>query len=618
MSSETGVITASNRGDAIAEALRVLRIERLVLGIHASAFPPGELDAGYGSPHAAGEPWLAFVRELGFNTLQMGPGGQISDDNPSPYDGTVFSRNALCLDLAALCEPESGALLERRAVAHALSLDPPQSERAQPMRARAIVNRMVDRAHARLQQLRVEQPEHPIRRAVAEFRAGAQPWFELDAVYEVLAERTGCDDPRRFEPALRALFERSSEAAIRRRQVALGLAAAIERVALTQTLLDTQARRFRHRANAHGLELFADLQVGWSTRDRFLQPELFAPRWLLGAPPSRTNPAGQPWGYPLLDPDQRGDPDSPARRAFALQLKLAFATHDGLRIDHPHGLVCPWIYPAAAQDPQRAVQLGVRAFESPDSDDPELQRWAIARVADLDFQQARFADGWVRALDEAQISRYALLFDCVLQVAAEHGRGRAALAVELLSTCPEPLRAVLARHGLGRFVVTQKAQVADPLDVYRTDRAVAADWVMLGNHDTPSILTAADGWLRDGSARARAEYLAARLEPDPAARTAVTERYCGSAHALVQAHLADLFLGPARNVFVYFTDLFGEREPFNRAGVVHRDNWSLRLPRDYAALYARRLAEGFALDLNAALRMALRARGASASLLASL
>ena len=97
----------------------------------------------------------------------------------------------------------------------------------------------------------------------------------------------------------------------------------------------------------------------------------------------------------------------------------------------------------------------------------------------------------------------------------------------------------------------------------------------------------------------------------------MARRFCASPGALANACLADLFLGPARRVFVYFTDLFGEREPFNRAGIVHADNWRLRLPADYEAEYEARCAKGEALDIGAALALALHARGARRELIAA-
>jgi hypothetical protein len=72
--------------------------------------------------------------------------------------------------------------------------------------------------------------------------------------------------------------------------------------------------------------------------------------------------------------------------------------------------------------------------------------------------------------------------------------------------------------------------------------------------------------------------------------------------------LADLFVSGAESVFVFIGDLFGEDTPFNRAGIVHPDNWTARLPDDFENVYAARLREGRALDIEAALRLALTRR----------
>jgi hypothetical protein len=78
---------------------------------------------------------------------------------------------------------------------------------------------------------------------------------------------------------------------------------------------------------------------------------------------------------------------------------------------------------------------------------------------------------------------------------------------------------------------------------------------------------------------------------------------------LVHAQFADLFASPARNVMVFFPDLFGLREPYNVPGTVGPKNWSLRVPPAYADDYGKRFRTGEALDLPRALGMALRARG---------
>jgi 4-alpha-glucanotransferase len=61
-------------------------------------------------------------------------------------------------------------------------------------------------------------------------------------------------------------------------------------------------------------------------------------------------------------------------------------------------------------------------------------------------------------------------------------------------------------------------------------------------------------------------------------------------------------------VSIFFTDLLGMKEIYNRPGEVHPENWTLRIPPDYAQLYRARCAAGAAFDLNCALALALRAR----------
>ena len=68
----------------------------------------------------------------------------------------------------------------------------------------------------------------------------------------------------------------------------------------------------------------------------------------MGAPPSRTNPEGQPWNHAVLDPAQLvvAGPDGTPQAGLALRFLRArmdkmFAELDGVRIDHPHGFVCP-------------------------------------------------------------------------------------------------------------------------------------------------------------------------------------------------------------------------------------------------------------------------------------
>jgi len=332
----------------------------------------------------------------------------------------------------------------------------------------------------------------------------------------------------------------------------------------------------------------------------------------MGAPPSRTTPQGQPWGFAVLDPKQLLQTEAsgrvspgPALRFLALRFEKILHEYDGVRVDHPHALVCPWVYRTDIADAAETVRRGARLYESPDlPDHPALAQYAIARPSQIDRRLSRHADDWVTWLDPAQVDRYAVAMDLLVETARRQGRGVDAIICEVLSTLPRPLGLVLERIGIGRFRIVQKAQLDDRGDVYRADNARPADWVMLGTHDTPSIWAVVQGM----SAKQRAqwaEHLGRALRLPDTARTAMLF----DPGLLANAMLAEVFASRAENVMMFFADLFGLNERYNVPGTVSPDNWTLRLPASFERLYETRLARGTAIDLPLALAMALAARG---------
>lgn len=544
--------------DAPHDRLARLGKKRLLLAIHDVSFPsdPDE-DVGRGSPatRAAGR-LFDYVRARGFTGIQLGPQGQTTRDNPSPYDGTIFSRNIGNISLHSLRGLVGDASIER----------------ALYRGGAANYHHAYDAMHALVAEA-YERITPALRERLASFRAANASWLDSDALHAAL---TGAHGGRGFrEWPARDRDPRTASAA--------GYETAIERYAFGQMLVHDEHVQVRARC---GLALYGDLQVGYSDADTWAHQRTFLDGWLLGAPPSRTNPAGQPWSYPVLDPA------NPASRALIVaRAEKAFADYDSLRIDHPHGLVCPWVYRAGEADPGHAVRAGSRLHESPDV--AALEPYAIARADQLDLAQPRYADHWVRSLDPDQVTRYSTYIDEIVE------RARDELSCEVLSTMPTPLGAVLKRHGLGRWRVTQKANLDDPADVYRTENVAREDWLMLGNHDTAPILTVIAGWT-PARREQWARHLAARLRLADPARLA-------SDGFLATCMLAELFVARAENVQIFFADLFGYTERFNVPGLVDAANWTLRLPSDFEELHARRLASGHALDVSLAIDLALAA-----------
>jgi 4-alpha-glucanotransferase len=156
--------------------------------------------------------------------------------------------------------------------------------------------------------------------------------------------------------------------------------------------------------------------------------------------------------------------------------------------------------------------------------------------------------------------------------------------------------------------VTQKARVRDSSDRYLSRNARPEDWVLIGNHDTPTIWGAIRRWQADGTLVERCDYLAANLSPRDDERETLARRLREDVGELATAQLADALVSPAKHVLVSFGDLLGFEEPYNVPGVVGPENWSQRMGHDFARDHAEAVAQGRALSVPHALRMALRAK----------
>lgn len=593
-----------------------------MLAVHDQSFPcdPDE-DLGRGSPYGRGaRRLLAFIRELGFNGVQLGPQGDTTLIDPSPYDGAQWTRSPSSIAVAALLDGDdpdwralAGGLLPGAVAARP---DGP-GDRVQYAYAWRATRELLARLHARFAAAPARVPVLAAR--FAAFRAAQGAALAADGEFEALTAEHATDEWRRWPVLDRDLWTPppGAEAAVAARRAALRITRAteIERHLFGQFLLAEQHRALRARAAAApAVALFGDLQIGFSHRDVWSRRSLFRTDYLMGAPPSRTNPAGQPWGYPVLDPAKyrrAGGSPGPALELVLGRVTRMLQDFDGLRVDHPHGLVCPWVYDAADPDPAAAVGRGARLFGSPDlPDHPRLAPLAIATRAQLSVDPgiARYADDWVRELREDQVDRYAVLFDAMMAAARSAGRSVADVICEVLSTWPYPLRRVMQRHGLGRFRVTQKADLSRADDVYRSENAAPNDWIMVGNHDTPPVWALARQWRGTATETAWAAHLAQRLMPDERLRPRLADWLSADPHHLCQGMFAELFASRAQRISVFFADLFGVEETYNRPGVVSDQNWSLRLPSDFAELYRHRVARAAAFDLPLALALACAAR----------
>jgi 4-alpha-glucanotransferase len=588
---------------SLADALQRLGFDYFAIQIHDASFPsdPRE-DCGRGSPYSLGaERFFQFAAGMGFNTVQLGPQGLTLRGNGSPYDSTLFSRNPLNLPLAKLVDAGrlSAKTLDR------IRLTNPEPDEIQWGLPHHQVH---DRYQIALDEVLANaRADRRDREDAQEYLEQHAEWLVPDALYQVLCQEHGALWWRHWSKTSQARFDQRlfAPAPADRTQ-------ATQRVddlkkqyhqdlldyALVQRLLEREHEALRQRLQGLGLALLADLQVGLSPLDIWARQDLFHPEYLVGAPPSRTNIEGQPWGYCVLDPNLYGTPENPGPALQFVQARLQKVLRecDGVRIDHPQGWIDPWVYRADDPDPLRGVQQGARFRSSPaEPRHPGLAHLAIARGDQLDPAQLPYADRRVVSLDDDQVAQYSVLIDIIARgVPPRAGRSRA-IACEILSTYPYQVERVLRRYSLGRFRVVQKANLELRTDVYRIENAQGQDWIMLGTHDTPTIWELADRWNQSTELERWRRYLR-DLKKDlglPNQEPSET----ATPGQLVHEIFSMMLSSRARQLALFFPDLFGIQERYNQPGVVSENNWRLRLPADFERRHAQGIKAGRALDL---------------------
>ena len=78
---------------------------------------------------------------------------------------------------------------------------------------------------------------------------------------------------------------------------------------------------------------------------------------------------------------------------------------------------------------------------------------------------------------------------------------------------------------------------------------------------------------------------------------------------LAKAKFVELFAANSQNIQIFFSDLFGIEDVYNKPGTSGDKNWSLRLPNNFEWFYFNQLARGKALNLAEILAYALKVRG---------
>ena len=429
-----------------------------------------------------------------------------------------------------------------------------------------------------------------------------------DALYEALSIENGND----YWPIWKSdldknllnskTAEQKAEAESRISEISEKYADEIDFYKFCQFVLEEQLNATKKYALKKHIKMIADRQVAFSDRDAWAYQSLFLDGWCLGCPPDYFSKDGQAWGFPVMDPEKMFNEDGSLGEGGKLMKnlykKMFKENPGGVRIDHIVGLIDPWVYKKGCKP---MVEQGAgRLYSSPEH--PFLSKFAIAKLSDLDETLEPDKEKRVKTLDKEQIKKYGQLIEKVVIAAAkECGLNKNAIVCEDLGTLTNPVDAVMKEYKLQGMRLTQFVKPEKPEHPYRCCNIEENVWAMVGTHDNEPISMWAKSMINTHEGYLHVKNLVEDLYAECENKDDLIVKLTNDAEALRKVKLSEMFASKAKNIQIFFTDFFNVEDVYNRPGTSGDENWSLRLPNNYAEMQT--------IDLGEILTMAIKARG---------
>ena len=600
------MVCTVNYTDVIRKALKALNKKNFAIIIHSGSFPAasGE-NTGFGSINSNGGREVIDYASGIFNAIQLGPAGKTKSCDSSPYTGTIFSGNPLFIDLKQLTTDEWNNILSVETYNEIVNGNPNKDVN------KTAYSYIYKRQNEALEEAwnnfkKVDNPQ--LKKEFESYKLENDYWLDKDSLYEALSIEHGNDywplwesetDKNLFNPKSN---EEKIEFSKRINEISKKYENEIEQYKFIQFVLNKQNEKTREYAKEKNIKMIADRQVAFSDRDTWAYQSLFLDGWMLGCPPDYFSKDGQAWGFPVMNPDRMynddGSLDEGGILLKNLYKKMFRENPGGVRIDHIVGLIDPWVYKAGKKP--RIDQGAGRLYSSPEH--PELSRFAIARMEDLDMELEADKEKRVKTLSKEQIHKYGRLIEkIVIAAAEEEGLDKDAIVCEDLGTLTNPVAEVMKEYGLQGMRLTQFVVPEKPLHPYRCCNIDERCWAMVGTHDNEPIKMWADSMVNTHEGYLHVKNLVDDLFAECDNKDEIITNMTKDAEFLAQTKLVEIFASKAENIQIFFTDFFKIYDVYNRPGTSGDENWILRLPDNFKEIHPINLAN--------ILKLAIIARG---------
>ena len=575
-----------NRVNTIRKALQALGKKNFVFIMHNGSFPSVEGEnTGFGTINSnGGKNFLNYASGL-FDAIQMGPAGKTKTSDSSPYTGTIFSNNPLFIDLKSLTTDKWHNILSEKTFEDIVSNNPNKDTNRTSYSY--IIKRQAEALSEAYENF-LKLNDKELNKEFEKYKKENDTWLSKDSLYEALSIEHGTDFWPKWKSAMdKNLFNPKTEeekTAYQKRieELSKQYTKEIDEYKFIQFVLNKQNLETKKLADSKGIKMIADRQVAFSDRDTWAYQSLFLEGWSLGCPPDYFSKDGQAWGFPVINPEKLYNEDGSLGEAGILMKnlfkKMFKENPGGVRIDHIVGLIDPWVY-KAGKKPMPEQGAG-RLYSSPEH--PELNKYAIAKLEDLDSTLSSDNEKRVKTLSKEQIKLYGRLIEkIVIAAAKEEGLTKDSIVCEDLGTLTNPVAAVMKEYELLGMRLTQFTVPTEPEDPYRCKNITEKCWAMVGTHDNQPVTLWAKNMVHTHEGYLHVKNLVEDLFKEEQDKDALIVKLTNDAEFLKETKLVELFACKAENIQMFFTDFFNMDKTYNTPGTSGDKNWSLRLPDNF-------------------------------------
>lgn len=578
-----------NKVSVIRKALKALGKKNFVFIMHNGSFPSVEGEnTGFGTINSqAGKNFIDYASGL-FDAIQMGPAGKTKSSDSSPYTGTIFSNNPLFIDLKELTTDKWHKILSEKTFKDIVDSNPNKDKNKTSY---SYITKRQDEALTEAYENFLKLNDKKLNAEFDTYKIENDSWLDKDSLYEAFALENGTDywpnwknkaDKNVFNPKS---IEEKIEYGKRIDEMSKKYAKEIDKYKFIQFVLNKQNVETKKYADSKNIKMIADRQVAFSDRDCWAYQSLFLEGWCLGCPPDYFSKDGQAWGFPVIDPEKLYNSDGSLGEAGILMKnlfkKMFKENPGGVRIDHIVGLIDPWVY-KAGKKPMPEQGAG-RLYSSPEH--PELSKYAIAKLEDLDTTLTPDKEKRVKSLTEEQIRLYGRLIEkIVIAAAKEEGLTKDSIVCEDLGTLTNPVAAVMKEYELLGMKLTQFTVPTEDDDPYRCKNITKKCWAMIGTHDNQPVSLWAKSLVHTHEGYLHVKNLVEDLFKEAPNKDEIIVKMTNDENFLKETKLVELFACQAENIQIFFTDFFGMNQTYNTPGTSGDKNWSLRLPNNFAQM----------------------------------